>query len=492
VHTLDLEIFQALNSSNQSAFFINKPIRNLAKLTVKDSDDDKINPNGIAMFHFFYGIPGPDYKSYDDEDLTIVLKKDVGTDELKPIANYTNTIRKRNNWELSDGYQMNKIEDSKYTLGSDLINNPGKYVVELTVGNELVQYGFEVKDGKIISSEYPELNDRGSYWLKGMPVETPKYEGFKPVGNFAGVKNNIRMMQASADKKTSKGVGENVPVIFGDGEGLSVSVSNTDELKKKFAYQNVERIATLLKGNEILAQKILYGPFTNQFPYVAYMHDVEMKADYVVYEFMEALAKLPAGNHELTFVLELASGKKYQLAGVQKIAFKSAAGNPKYLKQAELIKERMSMSENELADIRRLKYAGEDWALYENNCGRTVWLRQDESKEYYLYPGNKGMFDRNAGTLEQWNFGTRKWLPIDDFKPYASYFKITENSLAMYQMKQIPKDMIEKLRTIVGVQFNTATEFMKKVEGLIGAENASKYETQIQTNSRVDLVKVCK
>lgn len=299
------------------------------------------------------------------------------------------------------------------------------------------------------------------------------------------------MMVRSVDGKTNKGCGAGTPVVFTDGEGLFSNPSVSEAVKMKFEYKNTEHITTIKKGNDIVAQHIIYKLFDGSFSYLAYMTDVEAKADYITPIFMDALANLPAGNHDLTVVFELASGKISDVVGVQKVSFKSVAGNPKYKAQSEIIKTRMAMSESELADVRYLKYGGEDWALYENNCGRIVWLRQDEDKEFYLYPEDKGMFDRNGGPLEQWNFGTRKWLPIDDFKPYASTFKITENALAMYNLKQVPKDISEKLRAIVGTEFSSATDFMAKIESLIGKDAAQKYEAILQSNARVDKVKIC-
>ncbi len=222
------------------------------------------------------------------------------------------------------------------------------------------------------------------------------------------------------------------------------------------------------------------------------MKDVETKLNIYTHLFIEAMAKLPPGAHKLTLVLEVASGSFQKVVGVQAMTFTSVKDNPRYTKQAASIFERMSMSESELADVRYLKYAGPDWAMYENNCGRIVWLRQDESKEYYLYPGDKGMFDRNGGPLEQWNFGTRKWKSIDDFSPAVTVYRLTDNEIAMLNFKQVPKDITGKLKAMVGEQFAAGDQYMKRVEALIGKENATKYNDLLMMHGNLDFIKICK
>jgi hypothetical protein len=492
IHAIDLEVIQISNKNNVSGLFVNKPTELLGRLAFKNFSYDEADPNSELVFRFFYASLNPEYVYNDPIKINARILKHLPADEYEILGVYADEISLGNNWQLSDNIFFSiPGERYKYVYGRDIIALSAKYSVDLTLGTDLYRYDFEVKDGKIISSDFPEVNDGGAFWLKRKKLSTPKYENFRPTANVATIKDNVSMMVRSVDGKTNKGCGAGTPVVFTDGEGLFSNPSVSEAVKMKFEYKNTEHITTIKKGNDIVAQHIIYKLFDGSFSYLAYMTDVEAKADYITPIFMDALANLPAGNHDLTVVFELASGKISDVVGVQKVSFNSVAGNPKYKAQSELIKTRMAMSESELADVRYLKYGGEDWALYENNCGRIVWLRQDEDKEFYLYPEDKGMFDRNGGPLEQWNFGTRKWLPIDDFKPYASTFKITENALAMYNLKQVPKDISEKLRAIVGTEFSSATDFMAKIESLIGKDAAQKYEAILQSNARVDKVKIC-
>ena len=149
------------------------------------------------------------------------------------------------------------------------------------------------------------------------------------------------------------------------------------------------------------------------------------------------------------------------------------------------------MSDAERGNLRFLRSPTFDWVYYDNNCGTIVWLRQDEYKEYHLYSGDMGKFDRAGGPLEQWNFGTWKWNSINDFKPYKTVYVLGQNELAMLEMKQVPKDAIEKLRAIQDKEFKTLDAFLSKVKSLIGEELASKKENLIVGTASVEFVKIC-
>ncbi len=206
--------------------------------------------------------------------------------------------------------------------------------------------------------------------------------------------------------------------------------------------------------------------------------------------FMEAFAKLPAGNHKLKLVFEIASGDDIDMLGLRTITFNSKSGNPKFTYWAKGTKEQSEMSRNELGNMMFLRSPSNDWVNYENNCGTIVWLRQDEYKEYYLYSGDLARFDRWNGYLEQWNFGTKEWKSVADFSPYKTIFKLSNNEIAMLHFKQVPNT--EKLKVIAGVEFKTQEAFFAKVKSLLGEEIANKHEDLLVQSASIDFVKICK
>lgn len=494
-HTVEIEIAQLTNKNSVSGLFITRPVELLGKVAFKDQSYGEPNPNSELIFTFFHAALNPEDVFNDELPMSVRLLRDLenGSTELLG-GTFNGSIRHRSKWEMTDNIFFERPGQSyNYVKGSDIVSVAGKYHIDVVIGTELYRYDFEVKSGQLVSSDYPGIDDGGACWLRRKPVSRPKYEGFRPTASTVGVKDNISITVTTPDGKTSRGTGAGTPVAFTDGSRLFPIVYLNDATKQKFAYQNVEYITTLKKGEEIIAQYITYNMFgTSDIAYIAPSGDIDMKANFLSPVFMEAMAALPAGAHQLTLVYEIVSASESELIGVQKMTFTSVANNPVYTKNATLLKERLAMSESELADVRFMKYGGEDWAMYENNCGRIVWLRQDEDREYYLYPGDKGRFDRNAGPLEQWNFGTLKWNPIQDFSPYATVYKLTNNELAMMNMKKVPKEVTDKLAPLVDMQLNSQAEYLAKVEALIGKEATEKHKDLLLWHADIDMVKICK
>lgn len=494
VYSMPLEIVQIINKNNKTGLFIKKPYELLGKLGFKNLNYGEPDTKSELVFKFFHAALNAENVFNNELPMNVRLfRQQTAGEAILLGGTFSTTLRHSSKWELTDNIFFEKPgERYKYLYGTDILGTPGNYFIDVTIGNNLYRYDFEVKNNNIFSPELKDADDMGGYWLQRKTLPSPKYEGFRPTATTTGVKDNIRLLITSADGKTSKGVGEGTPASFTDWQKVMPSIYFNDATKTKFAYHNTEFITTLKKGNEIIAQHIIFRMFDNQaFSYIASSGDIDLKADYYTPVFMEALSNLPAGNHQLTLVLELVSDKISQLIGVQNLTFTSVAGNPKYKKEAAQLKERLLMSESELADVRLMKYGGEDWAVYENNCGRIVWLRQDENKEYYLYPGDKGKFDRNAGPLEQWNFGTLKWKTINDFKPHKTVYKLTDNQIAMLQFKKVPKSILDKLNGIVNQEFKDANEYLSKVEGLIGKTETEQYKQLLLLHAAVDYVKIC-
>lgn len=495
VYSLNIEVLEVVDKSGKSGLFVSKPFEILGKLAFKDQSYGEPNLNSELIFSFYYAWLNVEDSWNDELTMNVRLLRNSGNEDFEILGGtFEGTLRPKSRWEITDNIFFEKPDQRYvYVTGNEVLQKDGNYIIDIFVGNEHFQYEFDVKNGQIVSSDYPGIDDGGAYWLKRKSANMPKYETFKPTANTAGLKDNISLMVSSLDGKTVKGCGAGVPVSFTDGQKIQISqVYFKDAIKQKYAYQNTEYITTLKKGSEIIAQHIIFRMFGSQnFSLIATSGDIDMKNDFYTSVFMEALSNLPAGSHQLTLVLELSSGKKTDLIGVQNITFVSNADNSKYKKQAKLLNERLLMSESELTEVRFLKYGGQDWALYENNCGRIVWLRQDESKEYYLYPGNVGMFDRNAGVLEQWNFSTLKWNVINDFSPYKTIYKLTNNELAMLNMKKVPTDITEKLMPIAGKEFSSRSDFENECVKLIGKENYQKYETLLVMHADIDFIKVC-
>jgi hypothetical protein len=493
VYAINLEILQITNKNKITGLFVNKPTELLGKLAFKKQEFGKADPKSELVFSFFHASLNPEETFNDELSMNVRLLKELGNGEYEILGGaFEGNLRHSSKWQLTDNIFFERPgQRYKYINGIDILKAPGKYCVDVIIGANHYEYNFEVKDEKIISPDFAGIDDEGAYWLKRKTAQMPKYDGFRPTASHSGVKDNISMMITAGT--TTKGCGAGKPVSFTDGNNVSTSIYFSDATKKKFAYQNTEYITTIKKGSNIIAQHIIYRMFGSQsFSSIANSGDLDLKNDFFTHVFMENLAALPPGNQALTLILELVSGNKSELIGVQNMTFVSIKDNPKYKKAAALLKERMLMTESELADVRFMKYGGEDWAMYENNCGRIVWLRQDEEREYYLYPGDKGKFDRNGGVLEQWNFGTLKWLPINDFSPASTFYRLTDNELAMLNMKKVPLEITDKLKPIVDKEYKTITEFSSKVENLIGKGDFEKHKQLILWHADIDVVKICK
>ncbi len=62
----------------------------------------------------------------------------------------------------------------------------------------------------------------------------PKYNGFRPTSNIAGVKDNIRMSVRTLNGKTSRGMSPDKAIVFTDGQRISHSFNLTEEIKNKY------------------------------------------------------------------------------------------------------------------------------------------------------------------------------------------------------------------------------------------------------------------
>lgn len=489
IETLDIEILQA-EKDGESSFYFKKPMNEYWYLDYK-------KPESYFSVRFFAG-PKVFSKEYIKGSVALWKTVDNGKDEFigsGEVDQYRDTKR----WKESDMIVFKK-PSSPTVYTKDVTANPGKYYITFYGNTGNFRYNFEVKDSKIISP-VNVLEAEGKCWLKKKLIEMPKYEGFRPAGSFTSMKDNIRLGFKSNEGNTQNTVGAGKPVSFSDGQEITIYGPTVDQSTlDKFVHLPTQQITSLLNGNDIIAQKILFSEFNNpSYPYFAFDGDnITLQHDQVAFEFMEAMSKLPAGTHNLTLVTELQSGDLKKVTGKQSITFKSVNGNPIYAENAKLANERMNMSESELADVRFSKYGGPDWAMYSNNCGRVVWLRQDKYKEYYLFPGKQAKFDRNGGPMEQWNFGTLKWNSIDDFGASSTIYKLTDNEIAMLYLKlkvgkeEKAKDITDKLKPLAGKEFSSDIIYLAEVKKLIGEELTKKYEDQIILAANIDIVNICK
>lgn len=135
-----------------------------------------------------------------------------------------------------------------------------------------------------------------------------------------------------------------------------------------------------------------------------------------------ALAKLPAGSHEIEFNFKsynykdagesIAKGKFTLVIGPDAKAF--YANNEKDSYDA-MTKRGVSLVTASARDVAMGVVGGTSVVTLVNNCGRSVWLRKalgSDKTEYRLSPGQTMKYDRDSGYLEEWNFGTRKWATV--------------------------------------------------------------------------------
>ncbi len=495
---VDFDIIQSVNKNNKMGWFINAPLESLGKISAKgyappESADE-------FVFKFYEAILDVEGAFVDATPISIrLMKENKGTNDTYIGGYLKEKLRHNKKWKLTDNIFFTKAgERYKYVTFADILSNDGNYYIDLFYNGDVFKYNFEVKGGKLNSS-LSERSKTGTCWIQREYVGVPKYESFKPTANISGKADNIRVtVKGLKDGDPSRGYAENKPATFVDGQSIRITNYLKDDVRKKYMYRLTEYVVTLKKGDEILAQEIKLGVY-NDSPngdFISIIRNPETAMFAVnkstdTHVFMDALSKLPAGNHKLKFVYEMASGKDEDLIGIRTVTYKSDGKNAKFAKWAEDTKMYLQMSNSQLGEVAFLRSPSNDWVYFENNCGRTVWLRYDEGTEYYLYPGDSGKFDRANGYIEQWNFGTWKWNSVDDFKEYKTIYKLTGNEISMLYLKQVPPDAVEKLKAIQDKEFKTQESFIAKVKELIGEELFNKHEELIVQSASIDFVKIC-
>ncbi len=495
VDKVNFDIIQVTNKNNVSGFFINDPMEKLGKITAQRISYGKPDPNSSLVFRFYEAVLDPEKKFVDASPISVRLMKvnTAGNDIY--MGGYLEKEQRHNHkWKLTDNIFLSKPDKRyDYVTYSEVLNTDGKYYIDLFYDKDRYRYNFEVKNKKFISSLSDKSKD-GMCWIEREYLGLGKYDGFKPSGKTAGVKENMRVMVKTGS--TSRGYSVGKSVVFSDGQKISASISYKDNIKKKYMYRLVESVLSLKKGDKIIAQSINHNIFNGYSRHTTIVCNpdkmVMIATSNFTHIFMDALSKLPAGNHKLKLVYEIASGKDSDIVGLRNVTYKSKTGNPIFTKWAKDTKEQSEMSNAERGDLSFLRSPSHDWVLYKNNCGRVVWLRQDNYKEYYLYSGDEGRFDRARGYLEQWNFGTRKWKSIDDFKAYKTIYKLGQNEIAMLHHKQLPKEAIDKLKTIQDKEFTSFDAFRAKIKALVGDEIFATREQLILGTASIDYVKICR
>lgn len=488
------DIIQVVNADNLCGFFINQPINDLGLVGTNNFTYSQPGMNTYFIFKLYDAElnPDPNVYSSDKWPMSVRLMKvnPNGKDEyIGGKLNSDFSHQKWNlRWKLCDNIFFEKSDGEKLSYG-DIVQNDGDYYVDLFLNGEHYQYLFKVVNGELVS----DLSDRsfgGQILIERIIVPKNKYSDFRPTVATAGKADNVSLTVKSVDGATSVGCGAGKPVNIKDGQQIFAFPKPSASVDK-FMYEPVEYITTLKKGDDIIAQHIIEGFYTGDGNFSKLTSDGNfvIKQNYNTHVFMKAMAALPAGANNLTLVYEIASGNETELVGVQKITFNSKAGNPIYTKWADKTEKRAAMSQAELSDAWFLNSGSNDWAYYQNNCGTVVWLRQDEYKEYFLYPGDMELFDRAGGTLEQWNFGTLEWNTINDFDPYKTIYKLTQNDIAILNMKQLPNT--DKLNDIMDIEFNSQDEFLSKVVSLIGQDAVDNQEELIIEQASYDFVKTC-
>ena len=495
---IDFDIIQSVNKNNKMGWFLNSPLESLGLISSKGYVAPVATDEFV--FKFYEAILDIEGAFVDATPISIRLMKENKDANDTYIGGYLKEkLRHNKKWKLTDNIFFTKAgERYKYVTFGDVLSNDGNYYIDLFYNGNVFKYNFEVKGGKLNSSLI-ERSKTGTCWLQREYVGVPKYENFKPTANISGKADNIRVtVKGLKEGDPSRGYAENKPATFVDGQSISMTNYLKDDVRKKYMYRLTEYIVTLKKGDEILAQEITLGIYNDspngdfksiiRNPETA-MFAVNKSTD--THVFMDALSKLPAGNHKLKFVYEMASGKDNDFIGLRTITYKSHGKNAKFTEWAEDTKMYLEMSNSQLGEVAFLRAPTDEWVYFVNNCGTTVWLRVDEYKEYYLYPGDKAKFNR-TGFLEQWNFGTWKWNDVPEFDVYKTVFILDANEISMLYLKQVPPEAIEKLKEIQDIEFTSQDAYVKKVKELIGEETFKKHENLLILSASIDYVRICK
>lgn len=134
------------------------------------------------------------------------------------------------------------------------------------------------------------------------------------------------------------------------------------------------------------------------------------------------LAKTAPGSYEIEFVLKsynfkdagepLAKGSFKLTIGAGSSAWFKTNEKDSYDALSARGVKGIVVSER---DIQMGAVGGTNVITLVNNCGRSVWLRKasgSDKREYRLAPKQEMRYDRDAGYLEEWNFGTKKWTTV--------------------------------------------------------------------------------
>ncbi len=491
---VDFNVIQVVNKNGVGGYFINEPLEKLGMVGTKNLDYAEPKPNDQFIFKFYEAVLDPEgaYVDASPIDVRLMRENPNGPDDFIGCY-FDQEIAHHHKWKLTDNIFLTKSPtDYNYVLFKDVTATDGKYYIDLFYNGDLYRYHFEVKDHQI-RTMLSNNSRPGAYWMIREYVGVPKYNGYRPTASTSDRPDDLRVMIQSGS--TSRGYAPGKPAVFSDGQIITANLYFKSDITGKYENRLVQNIITIKKGNKIIGQDIRWSFFDgySDFPALVVNPEKTVLNNKKAFSsfFMSALSKLPEGSHDLKIIYEIAADKDDDIVGLRTITFQSKGGNPIYTKWAKLTQEQLEMTESELGNLRFLRSPSADWAVYVNNCGTIVWLRQDQYKEYYLYSGDEGKFDRAGGPLEQWNFGTLKWNNIKDFSPYKSVYKLGHNELAMLQLKQVPKDAVGKLKSIENKEFTSLGDFTGQVKSLIGESLFNKFEDLIVGTASVDYVKIC-
>lgn len=495
---IDFNITQSIDANGKSSWILGGDFEKLGYVTpngykeLRDKNDYSkytMIPNETSEFVFYYFGP-MDYFAGSKEHSNIslrLMKANPNGDDIY-MGGYLDQ-------HLFIDYKTKQAKiffentNREKVTYADVVASDGNYYIDLFFDDEIFRYDFEVKNKQLVSN-FGSHGEKSNKWIKRNYVAIPKYDGFRPVKGLSSVKDNLRVLVKSGS--TTQGYSVGKTAIFSDGQVISMSYYPSEETKKKYEYKLTEFIISMMEGNKILAQNIRFSVYQRNGDFATITNKPEvLHSDQFAHEFMEAIAKLPAGNHKLRFIYEVASGKNSDIVGARTVTFKSNGKNAKFAKWAEETKKQNEMTPAEKADLWFLNSASDEWVYFVNNCGRVIWMRQDQYKEYYLYPGDKAKFNR-SGFWEQWNFGTLKWNEIDDFTVEKTIWVLDANEIAMLRLKQMPEEAITKLKEIEDVVFKTQDAYIAKVKALIGAETYDKHKSLLLESASIDFVKICK
>lgn len=411
----------------QSKYFLSDPwgTWSYIKLTEKD------NPYFAVEMGYYHALQTMDDKaSADGKDVTAKLLQEE-TDKV--VAAHLNTSGGRyskRKWmpmmlTFYDAENMN----SPFT-GAKMLKKDGNYILRVRFGkngsyDEAYVYKFAIKNGKMAERDgYQMVMDKDGYngidiaWLKGDAEGAVKTEGFITPSPVAGVKENI------AFGIGNKGCRPPAACSITDGDIVSLSDMVLDNATRDMtSLKDIPCMLTLKEGDKIIAQHLWEQSCDESGCNQLYI-DLVTNPDNLIFKnqstaFVEALASLSAGAHKLTLVAEIEYSKgKKKVVGLRNFSFNSVAGNPKYTAIAAKLAKRLNMTENELNAEFWEKFGGPDVVTLVNNCSRTVWLRKSigsDKAEVRIPPGGTFKYDTNDGYLEQWNFGTLRWMSTQNF-----------------------------------------------------------------------------